>query len=116
VIKSNQSNGSSHSFHSKNIYHIQSVGNQYQTRVIFSSSIVGKSDESWMKIKRRNMKKICILGRLRYNAFCLRKKNSHKEDVSNNSKEKEPYEGSFSVIGTCGEVSVCPDLSLPERE
>jgi hypothetical protein len=49
--------------------------------------------------------------------LCRRKTNKLKqEDVSNNSKEKEPYEGSFSVIGTCGEVSVCPDLSLPERE
>ncbi len=34
----------------------------------------------------------------------------------NNSKEKEPRLGSFSVIGTCGEVSACLDLLLSEEE
>jgi hypothetical protein len=59
---------------------------------------------------------ICIFLELRYTSFVFERRKSHKEDVSDNSKEKEPYEGSFSVIGTCGSVSACSDLSLPERE
>jgi hypothetical protein len=59
---------------------------------------------------------ICIFLELRYTGFVFERRKSHKEDVSDNSKEKEPCEGSFSVIGTCGSVSACSDLSLPERE
>jgi hypothetical protein len=51
---------------------------------------------------------------MRYTTHDLERGTLVKE--KNNSKEKDPFRGSFSVIGTCGEVFSEPDLSLPERE
>ena len=60
-------------------------------------------------------KKLLIFEKRGIYYLCRRKTQLVKEE--NNSKEKDPSEGSFSVIGTCGEVfSESATCHLPKED